>query len=351
MLTVRSPSVRRRASRSPSMRSVVALIVAVAVATPLSAPRALATSRESGFDIIVTANQRRVTNAPYLYSLRHPEATWVGGDRLGYRCAYMFLQYEGEFVGRVTFTTQDLGSSAYTVINDQYMDEGAYFYDGTPAPPSTTQTGGPGECRAADQAYTALPSSEAGDLSPPLPIIQFKDSSSGALLESRDYTRMHVDTDANDGDANTQPGHTFRIVEATPTKVTVVGYQNLLPVVVIYYELMPGTSTVHMTSNGPLVQTAVTIRLHGSLIASGEVRTTADTAVCEAGRRVVIEHRKRGIWRTAASGTSSERGDYRFLLRDEPGRYRARVIARRIDGLFCARDTSRIAVNADGRGA
>jgi hypothetical protein len=245
-----------RAASVLAKRLVIALAVVVDLVMAPFTPRALGTGREGGFDIIVTANQRRVTNAPYLYALRHPEATWVGGDRLGYRCAYMFLEYQGAVVGRVTFTTQGLGSAAYTVINDQYMDEGAYFYDGTPTLAGTTQTGEPGNCRAADQSYTPLPASEAGDLTPPLPVIQFTDASTGVLLESRDYARMRVDLDGNDGDANTHPGHTFRIVEATATKVTVVGYQDLMPVVVIYYELPTtsgheflGASTVAMTSN------------------------------------------------------------------------------------------------------
>jgi hypothetical protein len=318
-------------------------------------PPALATGQDYGFDIIVTANQRRVTNAPYLYSLPHPDASWVGGDRVGYRCAYMFLEYRGTFVGRVTFTTVNLGSSEYTVINDQYMDEGAYFYNGTPAPPATTQTREPGDCRGADQSYTPLPASEVGDLTPPLPVIQFVDATTGALLESRDYTRMRLDEagSGNDGDAHSYPGHTFRIVDAKPNQVIVVGYQDLIPVVVIYYELMRGVSNVALTSNAASnaasTQTTVTLELSGSLIANGEVRATDGTDVCDANREVLIQHRNRNGWTTVESDDTKPRGSYRIQIPDEPGDYRALVRKLPIDGATCARDVSPVVANGGHR--
>jgi hypothetical protein len=343
----------RTRGRTPAQgnRLLVALLALLTLATFTSGPSALATGKQYGFDILVSANQRRVVNAPYLYSLPHPDATWVGGDRLGYRCAYMFLEYHGTFVGRVTFTTNNLGSSAYTVINDRYMDEGAYFYDGSPAPEGTRETSPPGDCRPADEAYIPLPASEAGDLTPPLPVIQFADAKTGALLESRDYTRVRIDESGsgNDGDANSQPGHTFRIVAATPTQVTVVGYQDLVPVVVIYYELMPGVSNVRMTSNASPAPTTVTLELSGSLVANGEVRAPDGTVICEAGREVLIQQRDRGGWRTVESENSKSGGSYRIHLPDESGDYRALVRKLAIDGGTCARDTSPLVTNG-GRG-
>jgi hypothetical protein len=341
---------RPRGRTPQGNRLLVALLAVLTLATLTSGSRALATGKEYGFDIFVSANQRRVVNAPYLYSLPHPDATWIGGDRLGYRCAYMFLEYQGTFVARVTFTTNNLGSSAYTVINDQYMDEGAYFYDGTRNTSGTNQTGEPGECRGADQAYTPLPASEAGDLTPPLPVIKFADATTGALLESRDYNRIRVDEagSGNGGDPNSDPGHTFRIVAATATQVTVVGYQDLVPVVVIYYELMPGVSNVRMTSNASPAPTTVTLDLSGSLIANGEVRVPHGTVICEARREVLIQQRDGGGWRTLESKDSQPDGSYRIHLPDESGDYRALVRKLAIDGGTCARDTSPVATNGGG---
>lgn len=160
-------------------------------------------------------------NADYFRTLPYTSNTgWTDGDRSGYRCAYMFLVQGSNIVGRVTFIRVEApaGSSGYGIVNDSGMDEGVRFYDGTLAPAN-----GPnelGDCPQSDIPY------ETFNGPTQLPTVIYE-TTSGSILEVRNYKTTV-----------TGPGVTFRQVESTDQLVTVVGYKNGLPMIVVYYESM-----------------------------------------------------------------------------------------------------------------
>lgn len=159
-------------------------------------------------------------NAPYYRSLPFASNTgWTDGDRSGYRCFYAFLLNEGQVVGRVTFTRVPEAGS-YASISDKYMVEGERYYNGTLAPANAPKE--LGECPEPMTAYTPATGSDQR------PIITY--TLGGTLLEVRNYTKTVVGE-----------GITYRQVESTDSRITVVAYKDNLPAIVIYYESMvPG---------------------------------------------------------------------------------------------------------------
>ncbi|MFN2487943.1 MAG: hypothetical protein ABR609_15315 [Acidimicrobiia bacterium] len=160
-------------------------------------------------------------SALYYRSLPYFGTTgWVDGDRVGYKCLYGFLQYEGQIVGRVTFTRVQ-EAEAYAFVNDKYMLEGARYYDGTLAPPSAGAE--LGDCPEPALSY------EPWNGSSQTPTVTYN-LASGQVLEVRNYkTLEHCDC------------ITFQQTEKTASRVTVVAYEYGLPVIVVYYESMvPG---------------------------------------------------------------------------------------------------------------
>jgi len=204
-----------------------------------TSPAAADHTEEPSFDIIVTGgpeggNQRLVGVFPYLRHLAEydPDAGWVDGDRIGYRCAYMFLVDGGEIVARVTFNTwrPPIGDNPYGAVNDEYMDEGARFFNGSPTPPGTEQVP-EHECPHVRKTYKPLKGKAR-----PRPVIKFADAADGHLLEVRDYRKVA-----------TSPGHRFKIASAGPNRVVVIGYQDREPVVVVYYRRM--SDAIRLMSN------------------------------------------------------------------------------------------------------
>ncbi|MGH2651930.1 MAG: hypothetical protein ACRDHK_12065 [Actinomycetota bacterium] len=196
-------------------------------------------TEEPKFDIIVAARpegrkQRLVGVFPYLRHLTEydPDAGWIDGDRIGYRCAYMFLVDDGEIVARVTFNTwrPPVGDRPYGLVNDEFMVEGARFYDGSLTPPGTEQVP-EHECPHLRKAYKPLKGKAR-----PRPVIKFSDAGDGHLLEVRDYRKV-----------KSSPGHRFKIASARPDRVIVIGYQDRAPVVAVYYQRM--SDAIRLTSN------------------------------------------------------------------------------------------------------
>jgi hypothetical protein len=145
-----------------------------------------------------------------------PGVGWVDGDRLGYRCAWMFLEHAGTIVGRVTFVR--IPDATYALVSDRYMTEGVRYFDGTLAPSGTQQTVHVSFSNdIVDQAYEPFTGADQR------PTIKFV--SGGDLLEVRDYKKTIVEN-----------GIKFRQVSASGSRVTVVAYENDLPVIVVYYD-------------------------------------------------------------------------------------------------------------------
>jgi hypothetical protein len=204
-------------------RSTVAALIAVGLmsASGLSPARAnhgVDVDRADVFSFIITANGRRVGMFPYDMTLTEfdPDAGWIEGDRVGYRCAYTFLVDDGEIVARVTFTRPHKARK-YVVLNDEFMHEGERHYDGTWAGVRQVPSE---ECPRPTDPYTRLRGQPG-----PRPVIQFVDPDSSHVVEVRDYKRLKK-----------KRHNRFRIQSATPDRVTVIAYRDRWPVMVIYYE-------------------------------------------------------------------------------------------------------------------
>lgn len=153
--------------------------------------------------------------APYFRNLPYVSNTgWVDGDRVGYRCAYGFLEWEGRLVGRFTFTRLD--EAAYIQVNDKFMLEGIRYYDGTydgPEDPRQLE-----DCPAPSQEY--LPSTV--DERPTVDFV----TSDGRILERRDGYKPIV-----------HPDLTFDVIDGGPDHdIGVVAMADGIPGLVVYYD-------------------------------------------------------------------------------------------------------------------
>ena len=176
----------------------------------------MALTAANSFEIMLidTGKQEAMWIAPYAREIT-PGVGWVGGDRAGYRCAYMFLLKGGTPVGRVTFIRVD-GAATYTMVNDERMEEGARYFDGTVAP-----EGSPNELKQCPESTVAYEPYDGPDQRP---IITFAMRRSGVPLEIRDYTKTVA-----------APGVTFRLLSESPQESVVVAYKDGLPAVAVYY--------------------------------------------------------------------------------------------------------------------
>jgi hypothetical protein len=182
------------------------------------------------FFFIVTADGRRVGSFPYDMTLTQfdPDAGWVEGDRVGYRCAYTFLVDDGAIVARVTFTRPS-GAKRYVVLNDSGMHEGERHYNGTWAGVKQVSSE---ECPRPGEPYGKLRGRHG-----PRPVITFSDADDGHNLEVRDYNRI-----------KRHRRHAFKIHSAGPDRVTVVAYQDRRPVMVVYYDRFSDAITLTSTA-------------------------------------------------------------------------------------------------------
>lgn len=192
-------------------------------------PMPPAPTTNNAFDILLknADNADRWWNATYHRELPYtPNTGWADGERAGYKCAYMFLLWDGVPVGRTTFTRVD--GANYAMINDNGMLESQRHFDGSLPPPPVQQA----ECPPPTQAYE--PNTDPDER----PIIGFI-GPNDQILEIRNYTNTVIIT----------PGVNlrFKVAENTPNRVTVVAYIDDLPAIVVYYDsIVPG---VRMVSN------------------------------------------------------------------------------------------------------
>lgn len=168
-----------------------------------------------------TANYWGVDSIPYT-----ADVTWLDGDRSGYKCAYGFLEFQGEIVGRFTFT-RPLAAATYSAVNDSYMSDGQRHYDGTPAVPPGGELG---ECPDPSEEYSSYTGADER------PRIGFWSADFADVLDIRDYTNTVVST--------VEPVK-FRLFSVSATRITVIAYlvSSDLPVMVVYYDTM-GTGRI-----------------------------------------------------------------------------------------------------------
>lgn len=170
--------------------------------------------------------------APYLHEVPYAlESGWLAGDRVGYGCAYTFLQHLGKITHRVTFRAIPGFPNPYIQINDTYMNEGERYYDGSPTPPGTIQVA-PLECPAVAESYETI---QVPDERPNIVLWD------GEAVELRDYRTI-----------TPAPGVTFDVVDEIHIpftvhsstsgdhtvyhRITVIAREDGVPIVVLYYD-------------------------------------------------------------------------------------------------------------------
>jgi hypothetical protein len=215
------------------MRKLAMIVGMVwALALSLALPSAPAAARPPFFQIMARANG---TRAQFTYldslSLSGLSAGWTPGDRVAYRCAYAFLQVRGRLVARVTFTRIE-----YAMLNDKYMNEGVRYYDGTLNTGTAHQLN---DCPGPSEPYVDV----TGPLIGPVPVVTFSEASTGAILEVRDFSAVTQVVTQVIGAVPWQ----FRVVKATPDRVSIVGYQAGSPALAIYYDRL--SPSIRLTSN------------------------------------------------------------------------------------------------------
>lgn len=218
------------------------LALAIILVLPLSV-RALESDTDEIFHIVATANGVRYS-APYDRHLTQYDSRlgWISGDRVGYTCAWTFLEYDGEKVAQVGFVR--LPEADYVVVNDKHMYEAGegldvvYDWGGTVRPPRPRKTVPKSEvCPSVLESYR-LADGPIG----PLPRIVFSDAVDGHTLEVRNYANSVLNQTGKG------PRWKFQIVQASDDRVTVIGYQNGTPELAVYYETL--SPAVDLTSNG-----------------------------------------------------------------------------------------------------
>ena len=186
-----------------------------------------------------------ISRAVYLRELGSG-ACWVDGDRIGYFAAWTFLLPgcdPANPAARVAFRAiQDEAGLAYSVVFDERMVEGQRRFDGSICTGCGNQT-----TDVRDVRDNLMPPEPYGPLvDGPIPIITFSDTLTGEVLEVRNYNNV----------SDVGPNITFRIVNRTATRTTVVAYLSGLPVLVVYYDVL--NPSVQMTTNIDVVPTGPT---------------------------------------------------------------------------------------------
>ena len=88
-------------------------------------------------------------------------------------------------------------------------------------------------------------------------------------------------------------------------------------------------------------RTVAAFDLKKHLLALGTVRVPDHDATCKARRRILVQRRMNGHWRTVKRTRSRAAGGYRARLRDVPGTYRVIVVQKATAVDLCLKDTSR----------
>jgi hypothetical protein len=178
--------------------------------------------------------------APYARDLTYTAGVgWTDGDRSGYRCAYMFLEQDGDIVGRVTFVR----SALYGKVNDQGMTEAVIAYDGGPY---LSQA----DCPDPDVEYTPNDSPDER------PTVRYMNGSDTLEVRSYPHTTTagkFIQTEVVTEPFTDQGDHPDSQPHTVYSRVTVVFYSLVggqwQPGIVVYYDSL--SPDVQVTSDLP----------------------------------------------------------------------------------------------------
>lgn len=182
---------------------------------------------------------------PYLYEDaipgNHDHAWWTAGDRQGYACGYGFMyerhpsppghpeiQRPGVFLARATVVRPF--EAGYGKVNDDYMEEGERYYDGTVANEGQEITSEDCQAVALDPDFDYASYVPTGPDEIRIGIL----TPGGEIADIRDFTNVLIDENV---------GH-FEYIGFEDGRVSVVFILNGLVSHAIYYDEMNGGEIV-----------------------------------------------------------------------------------------------------------
>lgn len=236
---------------------------------------------DNGFVIGLTNLDTRTLlwRAPYLYETPYVvNSGWLPGDRVGYGCAYGFLEHNGEIIGR--FTARAIpGAADYMRVNDTFMEEGVRWYDGLTTPPINVQV--PAfECPEVTESYQTQ---QVPDERPV--VVYWHDNEA---IEIRDYRTI-----------DPAPGVTFDLVaeirepftitspntgrtHTVNNRITVVAREAGVPEILFYYDSLGEGSMFPTDDPEPNDDCNAVISMsQGAQVYSGSQAGAGDTADSE----------------------------------------------------------------------
>jgi hypothetical protein len=253
---------------------------------------------------------------------------WDFGDRAGYRCAWVEFFEAGNQLFEVQYHAVSDYSGGEIQINDRY---------GLEAPDDTIDD----ECWGDDDGHTFV--HDGSDHFPHSTSLVFNDIETGTEVARIDYPnqctnlywtpgiqageawlwwdedRPEDKLDHGDGLCGGGPAEPVALVQAKVRHLT-------LGIEACTTDAMDGDMCFVGTERVPSVHASnVTLRLRGSVKATGVLRVPDGTTECRRGRIVVIERRASGGWKKVGRDRTSETGRYAEHIRARNGVYRARV--------------------------
>jgi hypothetical protein len=271
---------------------------------------------------------------------------WDFGDRAAYRCAWVEFFQSGAELFEVQYHAVSDYPDGTIEINDLYGQE-------VPDPEIGAT------CWDADNQSNFV--HDGSDHFPHGTSLVFNDTATGAEIARIDYPNQCAKLywtpgdqageawlwwdedgpedkiDHGDGLCGGGPAEPDAIVQAKVRHLT-------LGIEACTTDAMDGDMCFVGTESAPSVYASnVTLRLRGSIKATGVVRVPGGTTQCRRDRVVVIERRASGDWKNVGRDRTSETGRFAEHIRPRDGVYRARAPeATLATGDTCQAATSRM---------
>lgn len=360
---------RKRSGRKLSSGVLVAFLAGTLIAG--SSPA------QAGFDgvHIMISNE---DEGEKLVDLVFPASTgWVFGDRIGYRCAYLYFSEGGVNVAKVTIES----TGEYEVkINDKYGDEQhpqtacgtgdtPHTWGGTALPlalnastfalggllsdESTWATGGCADGSPYnylvydEEPWVKVTLESLGATVGPCPV--------AASVESLSPRRGTFGTSVVLSGTNLEgvTGVTFDGMVAldfsvdSPTQVTATLPRGASsgPVSIVTTDGSSDEAGTFTVTHGATLVLRLRSSSQRGVVASGSIRIPDGTAACQGGRRVIIQNRVNGGWRQRGAAVTHPDGSFSDDLGSLNGWVRARVARRHVPaGDICeaAQDSAQV---------
>ena len=299
-------------------------------------------------------------------------AGWVFGDRIAYRCAYMYFSEGGANVAKVTIE----GVGGYAVkINDKYGDEqhpqtacgapSTPLTSGGTAPPLTINatsftlggllsdaTWAAGGCSSGSPfdylVYDGSPwvkvtleslGAAVGPCPPSIDSFSPKRGTFGTSVVLSGTNLVGATGVMFDGMA----AQSFSVDSSTQITAMLPHGATSGPVSIVTADGVADASGTFTVTHDATLSLRLRPSSQGGLMVSGRIRIPDGTGACRGSRRVVIETRVHGSWRQRGRAVSHPDGSFADDLRSTSGWVRARVKRRHLaagDICVAARDSA-----------